>query len=427
MRIHIIGINYWPESTGIAVFSTGRAEHLASRGHDVTMCAAVPYYPQWRVPDAYRGLAFRRERRAGVTILRCPIYVPSAVTAIRRVAHEASFIAAAFLRSLLCRRPDVLMVVSPPLGLAVVAAVLSKLWRAPYIFHVADLQPDTALDLGMVSRGRVARLLYAVERLAYRHAAIVSTLTEPMRARIIAKGIPAEKVVLLADWADPQLFALAQDAGSRAIRQELGLGDAFVVLHAGNMGVKQGLDVVLDAADRTRADPAIRYVLVGDGAMRPHLEARARSLGLPNITFVPLLPGPRFLQLLAAADVCLVTQQRTVADVVFPSKVLTLLAAGKPVVASVAGGSAVASVISHAGAGTVVAPEDAGGLAAAVESLHRDPARRHTMSAAGRAYARSHWERTQTLTYLAEIVERTALKRSPGPLSATAGKSGSRA
>ena len=129
------------------------------------------------------------------------------------------------------------------------------------------------------------------------------------------------------------------------------------------MGVKQGLDVVLDAALQTRSNPAIVYLLVGDGAMRPHLEARARALGLDNVRIVPLLDHERFLRLLAAADVCLVTQQRTVADVVFPSKVLTLLAAGKPVIASVTGGSAVANVISGAGAGMVVPPEDGDALA----------------------------------------------------------------
>jgi colanic acid biosynthesis glycosyl transferase WcaI len=218
MRIHIIGINYWPEVTGIAVFSTGRAEHLASAGHDVTMCAAVPYYPQWRVPAEYRGVKFTRESRAGVTILRCPLYVPAAVNPIRRVLHEASFIASAFVRSLCSRRPDILFVVSPPLGLAIAAAILGWLWRVPYVFHVADLQPDTALDLGMVRPGRFARLLYAVERLGYRHAAIVSTLTEAMRARIIAKGIPAEKVMLFADWADPQLFALAGGESATSAR-----------------------------------------------------------------------------------------------------------------------------------------------------------------------------------------------------------------
>jgi colanic acid biosynthesis glycosyl transferase WcaI len=413
MRIHIIGINYWPEVTGIAVFSTGRAEHLASAGHDVTMCAAVPYYPQWRVPAEYRGLKFPREARAGVTILRCPLYVPSAVKPIRRILHEASFITSAFLRSLFCRRPDLLFVVSPPLGLAIAAVMLSWLWRVPYIFHVADLQPDTALDLGMVRSGRVARLLYAVERLAYRRAAIVSTLTGAMRARIIAKGIPAEKVVLFADWADPGLFALAR-APSDSIRQELGLGDAFLVLHAGNMGVKQGLDVVLDAALQTRSNPAIVYLLVGDGAMRPHLEGRARALGLDNVRMLPLLDHERFLRLLAAADVCLVTQQRTVADVVFPSKVLTLLAAGKPVIASVTGGSAVANVISGAGAGMVVPPEDGDALLAAIEALRRDPPLRAGMGAAGRAYASRHWERTATLSYLTDTVERLADASSGG-------------
>ena len=404
MRIHIIGINYWPEVTGIAVFSTGRAEHLASAGHDVTMCAAVPYYPQWRVPEEYQGLKFTRETRNGVAILRCPLYVPSAVNALRRVLHEASFITSAFLRSLFCRRPDILFVVSPPLGLAVAAVILSWLWRVPYVFHVADLQPDTALDLGMVRSGRVAQLLFAVERLAYRRAAIVSSLTGAMRARIIAKGIPAEKVVLFADWADPRLFSLAAGQAD-PIRRELGLADAFLVLHAGNMGVKQGLDVVLDAALRTRSDPGIAYLLVGDGAMRPHLEARARALELDNVRIVPLLDDERFLRVLAAADVCLVTQQRTVADVVFPSKVLTLLAAGKPVIASVTGGSVVANVIAGAGAGTVVAPEDGDALVAAIEALRADTPRRAGMGVAGRAYASLHWERTATLRYLTDTVE----------------------
>ena len=423
MRIHIIGINYWPEVTGIAVFSTGRAEHLASAGHDVTMCAAVPYYPQWRVPAEYRGLKFTRETRAGVTILRCPLYVPAAVNPIRRVLHEASFITSAFLRSLFSPRPDILFVVSPPLGLAIAAAILGWLWRVPYVFHVADLQPDTALDLGMVRPGRFARLLYAVERLGYRHAAIVSTLTEAMRARIIAKGIPAEKVMLFADWADPQLFALA-GGQSGTIRQALGLGDAFLVLHAGNMGVKQGLDVVLDAAQDTRSNPGIVYLLVGDGAMRPHLEARARAMGLENVRIAPLLDHARFLQVLAAADVCLVTQQRTVADVVFPSKVLTLLAAGKPVIASVTGGSAVANAIAGAGAGMVVTPEDGGALVAAIETLRRDSALRNRMAAAGRAYAQHHWERTATLRHLTDTVERLAKPSAAGTPAPTAVNSG---
>lgn len=412
VRIHIIGINYWPEETGIAVFTTGRAEHLAASGHEVTMCAAVPYYPEWRIAERYRRDPFVREERAGVRIFRCPLYVPAVVTTLRRVAHEASFVLTALLRSLTISRPDLLLVVSPPLGLSIVAFLLSRWWRVPYVFHVADLQPDTARDLGMMGTGPFARFLYAVERFAYRHAAKVSTLTEAMRTRILAKGVPAENVLLFPDWADPRFFDLEPGARDPGIRHELRLGERFVVLHAGNMGVKQALDVVLEAA--RRADETIQYVLVGDGAMRPALVARARAMGLSNVRFLPLLARDRFDRLVATADLCLVTQQRTVADVVFPSKVLTLLAAAKPIVASVAAGSEVARVITAAGAGEVVAPEDPDALGAAVEKLRLDTAGRGQMAASGRRYARQHWDRDATLQYLTTRLERIV----PTPASA---------
>ena len=147
--------------------------------------------------------------------------------------------------------------------------------------------------------------------------------------------------------------------------------------------------------------------LVGDGRQTP-AEARALARGLTNVRIVPLLPREKFLPLLAAADVCLITQQRVVADVVFPSKVLTLLAAGKPVIASVADGSAVAQAIARAGAGMVIAPEDGERLADSVAALRDQPARRAEMRAAGRAYARRHWERSSALSYLSGTIERLA-------------------
>lgn len=241
------------------------------------------------------------------------------------------------------------------------------------MFHVEDLQPDAALDLGMLQPGRVAKALYRIEAAAYRNAALVSTLTETMRQRIVAKGIPPEKVTLFSGWVDPQLFLISPVTGSPAPRE-------LVVAHFGNMGVKQGLDVVLDAARITADNRQIRYLLVGDGAARPALEAQAASMGLTNLQILPLQPQERFLELLAGAGVCLVTQQANVADIVFPSKVLTLLAAGRPVVASVSAASEVARVVVEAGAGRVVRPEDAGQLASAIVELWQSPARLAAMS-----------------------------------------------
>ena len=286
---------------------------------------------------------------------------------------------------------------SPPLALGLSAVFLSRLWGTPYVFHVPDLQPDAALDLGMLPTGRLSALLYGLERFAYRHAAIVSTLTVAMRTRIVSKGIPSEKVTLLPDWADPPLFDVALAGGGTLFRQAFGLEGKFLVVHAGNMGIKQGLDVVLQAAEHSRRYADILFLLVGDGAARPALEKQAAERGLPNLRFLPLQPRTMFEHLLAAADVCLVTQRRSIADIVFPSKVMTLLAAGRPIVASVNGGSEVARIVTSARGGLVVPPEDPRALSDALAGLRADARGRATMSENGRAYAHAQWNRDQLL------------------------------
>ncbi len=393
MRILHLGINYWPDETGIAPFATGRCEYLAACGHQVAACTGLPYYPQWCVPEGYRGRWFSRDEQSGVTVLRSWMYVPRKLTSWRRILHEGSFVCSSLVRALGNRRPDLLFVTSPPLGLAANAIALSRLWRVPYVLHVADLQPDTALELGMLAKGRFLRTLYRLEAAAYRNAALVSTLTEAMRRRIIAKGVPLEKVAIFSDWVDPQLFSIAAPGESPEATRK----SPFTVTHFGNMGVKQGLEVMLEAARLSRDDSGVVYLLVGDGAARPSLESKVRELNLPNLRFLPLQPHDRFLDLLARADVCLVSQQRTVADVVFPSKMITLLAAARPVIASVGAKSEVARVIDESGAGVTVAPENPRALAGAVIRLRADRGLLARMGRAGRAYAIDRWEREAVL------------------------------
>lgn len=397
MRILVIGINYWPELTGIAPFTTGRCEYLAACGHDVVVCTALPYYPEWRVSSNYRRSVVLREEHNGVTILRSRIYVPKRVNTLRRIVHECSFVAVALLRALAQRKPDAMLLVSPPLGLAIPAVMLSRFWGIPYAFHVPDLQPDTAVALGMLPEGPVTRILYSLERTAYRNAALISTLTEAMRLRIISKGVAPDKVTLFSDWAVADLFQVALEDGGDRFRKTYGLDSKFLVLHSGNMGVKQGLDVVLQAAELCGHDSEIAYLLVGDGAAQTSLKARAAARALDNVRFMPLLPQAEFLELLAAADASLIVQQRVVADIVFPSKTLTLMAAGRPVIASVNSGSEVARVIRESGGGLVVEPEDPQALLEAVKRLRDRPQERKAMKLAARQYARSRWERNRIL------------------------------
>jgi putative colanic acid biosynthesis glycosyltransferase WcaI len=406
MKILFLSINYWPEQAGIGPVNTWRCEYLAAQGHDVTMCTSFPYYPEWRVAEGYRGRLLQRERRNGVEILRSWMWVPRRPSPVRRMVFEASFLASTLMRALVSRKPDLIYVVSPPLGLAVTARVLSRLWRVPYVFDVMDLQPDAAADLGMLRQGRLVRMLYALERMAYRHAALVTTLTEGMRQKIIGKGIAQEKMKLFPARADERLFGLREMPAGSAFRAEFGLEDKFLVIHSGNMGVKQGLDVVLHAAKVTEAETDISYLIVGDGAAREELQRKAEAMGLENVRFLPLLPPAMFTEMLAAAGVALITQQKTVSDIVFPSKTVTLLAAGCPVIASVNRESEIARVMAESGGGSVVLPEDPAALANEIRALRADPARRIAMSQAGTQYARQFWDGARILPQMeAELMK----------------------
>ncbi|MGA2648136.1 MAG: glycosyltransferase, partial [Candidatus Sulfotelmatobacter sp.] len=178
MRILVLSVNYWPEETGIGPLTTWRCEYLASRGHDVTVCTTLPYYPEWRVSVSYKHALWRRELHNGVRILRSWSWIPKRVTSAKRMVFETTFLMGNLMTALSAGRPDLLLVESPPLGLALTAALLRRLWGIPFVYDVMDLQPDAAADLGMLGDGMLMRSLYWLEKFAYDRATLVSTLTE---------------------------------------------------------------------------------------------------------------------------------------------------------------------------------------------------------------------------------------------------------
>ncbi len=396
MKVLILSINYWPEVTGIGAFTTYRAEYLSSVGHDIEVCTTFPYYPEWKVAPAYAGKLAMSEERNGVRIVRSYAYIPNHATAIKRVLHEATFIATSLIRAISRKRPDLLVVVSPPLGLAVNAILLSRIWRIPYVFDVEDLQPDSAAELRMLPRWAL-KFLYRVEKAAYRHATLVTTLTNGMRSRVIEKGVPAEKVELLEARVDDSLFDICANEGL-AFRSRYGLDDKFLVTHSGNMGVKQGLDVIVDAALLNRLDKSMCFLFVGDGAACGKIKRHVSELGLQNVMFLPLLESKEFRGLLAASDVCLLTQQRSVSEIAFPSKVVTYLAAGCPVVASVNADCEIAQTIRDSGAGRVVAPEDGGALLEAVQEFRMIDLQDYRRKA--QEYANQRWSSARALGHM---------------------------
>jgi colanic acid biosynthesis glycosyl transferase WcaI len=409
MKILVLTIHYWQEKTGIGAVITRRCEHLASIGYEVVVSTAMPFYPQWRTHPGYANKVSFREEHNGVKILRSWIWVPKTVSSAKRVVLETSFLAGSLLQALRNAKPDLLLLVSPPLGLGMSAVLLSRWWHVPYVFDVEDLQPDAAGDLGMLPRPLLP-VLYRLESMAYRNAALISTLTEGMRQKIVGKGVPDTKVVVVPPPADNRLFDVGSVVDGQRFRKKHGLEGKFIVAHSGNMGVKQGLNVVLDAALRLKMHQEIMFLLSGDGVMKSHLKMRANALGLCNVRFLPVQEHADFLEMLAAIDMALIVQQSAVSDIVFPSKTVTLLSAARPVVASVSANCEIGRVIRQSQAGVVIEPESPDPLVAAIRDMFENPEGRFAMGQRGRRYALQHWDEARILdAFDSKLLEASAV------------------
>jgi putative colanic acid biosynthesis glycosyltransferase WcaI len=395
MRILLLTLNYFPELIGIGKYSGEMAEWLAARGHEVEVVTTPPYYPEWRVRDGFSPWIYRRERCAGVDILRCPLWVPHRPSGAKRVLNLASFglsSAPAILWRALRFRPDAVAVIKPPIFALPSALMAARLTGAKAWVHVQDFEIDVAFEMGMLKGRRVAKWMLGLEAFLLRHFDLATAISPRMRDRLIEKGIPESRTALFPNWVDCQ--AIHPLTVPSRFRAELGIAPAAIVaLYSGNMGEKQGLDTLVEAACAVKDDPRIVVVLSGGGAARHRLEASAA--GLDNVRFLPLQPVGRLNDLLNLADVHLLPQRRNAADLVMPSKLPGMLASGRPVIAGAEFGTQIANEIK--GAGLIVPPDDGAAMATALRHLADDREQRIAFGEEARRKAITHWEREQVL------------------------------
>ena len=405
MRLLIHGMNYAPELLGIGRYTGELGAYLASRGHQVTVLTAAPYYPQWRVREDYRPQRWRREWRDGVEVLRAPQYVPARVSGLGRLLQECSFGASCLYWWSTCLLPrpwDAMVAVCPPMTSGLFPGLLARRLAVPLVIHVQDLQLDAARELGILRQPLLLAGLTWLELHLFRQARVVTTISRSMAARLAAKGVPPARLRVLPNWAD--LDKVRPGPRLNALRRELGLTSETVVLYAGNLGEKQGLEVILEAAALTRGKPSIRYLVAGEGAARDRIKLRAQELGLDNLTFLPLQSNSRLPLLLAAADLHLVVQRQKAADLVMPSKLTNIMAAGRPFIATAGEATELARVTTESRAGLVVPPEDGRALAQAVLRLAGDPGARKEMAVRARRYAEAFWDRERILRQWEELL-----------------------
>jgi colanic acid biosynthesis glycosyl transferase WcaI len=384
MKILIYGLNYAPELSGTGKYTAEMAHMLVECRHEVRVVCAPPYYPEWRVADGYSMGRYRHDVMRGVRIWRAPLGVPTRQSGGRRMLHLASFGLSSL--PLLARqfvwRPDVVMLIAPTVLCAPGALALARCTRAKAWLHIQDFEVEAAFDLGLLKNARMASIAHCVERALLKRFDVVSSISNRMVERAISKGVVASRTEILPNWVDTaDIFPLQRPS---EYRQTLGIPATHtVVLYSGNMGAKQGLHVLADAAVALASRGDISFVFCGTGAARAELVSRCEGLG--NCRFLPLQPASLLNELLNVADIHVLPQRRDAADLVMPSKLTSMLASGRPVVAMAHPGTALYEAAVNNG--VVVPPEDAGALVAAIVALAADRSRRAALGAAGRRYA----------------------------------------
>lgn len=406
----IIGAHYWPDETGIAPYTTTLAEWLQSRDIPVTVLTTFSHYPAYEWSENLSWTVFRQEVRNGVVIRRFRVPLPRGRSALRRIIYDSSFIASSLLVALGVRGPRLVIAISPPIQIGLAGKALARLHHIPLVLLVKDLHVDLSLGVNMLSAGVVYRLGRRLERFVYRRADKVVVLNDAFRLRVLTDGVTPERVAMIPDWAHADL--ISPRPPEPRYREMLGAPNGvFLVVHTGNMGAKQDLDTVISAGLLLGASSRYRFALVGDGSERPRLERLISQTGASNVAIVGIQPEGAYPSLLAASEVCILSQRANVKDSVVPSKLLSYMAAGRPIIAAAAATSAAAQLIRDAGCGLVIEPEDPKAMASAVIALCNDPALRVRLGAAGRSYVTVNFDRAKVLERWWELICDIALAR----------------
>ena len=391
MRILVVGLNFHPEPTGIGKYTGELVAHLASQGHDVHVITTPAYYPQWKIQAGYRAWRYQKEIWRGVEVQRCPLWVPSHPGGLTRLIHLATF-AFSSLFALIAQirwKPEVVMCIVPafmnaPFVLAFARLIGSRSW-----LHIQDFELDAALNLGILSRRKsISSLARSFERFVITQFDRVSTISNNMLALAVKKSGRKDGMILFPNWVDTQhIFPLMDKVNP--LRTTLGLStEQLVILYAGTMGRKQGLEQLIIAARKLQDQPNLQFVLCGEGAIRAELEVAAQ--GLSNVRFLPVQPFEKLNQLLNMADIHVLLQKADVADLVMPSKLSGMFASGKAVIATAHPSTELGRIVNKVG--ILVPPEEPSALADAIQQLSRSLEKREILGSRARTYAIQNWD-----------------------------------
>lgn len=401
MNLVVITPHFAPDVAPTGAVWTRLVEELALRGHRIEVVTSLPWYRDHAVEPGYAGKLVRYEDKPWGRIVRMhPFAARDKRALFRRAAAFVGFSAMGAVIGSKGPKVDGVIAVSPPLTLGLTGWASAMARHAPFIFNIQDVYPDVAIELGVLRDGPVAEATRRLERFCYDRASAVTVLSEDLQDNVRLKTKNREKVRVIPNFVDTGTISPLPAAND--YRAEFGLEDKTVVMYAGNVGLSQSLEIVLESAAALSYEPDLVFVINGQGAARAELERRAR--GLSNVLFVDMQPLERLPEVLAAGDIHLVPLKRGLARSSVPSKTYSILAAGRPLIASVDAGSEIARLTETSGCGSAVPPEDPEALTKAIRQLLDAPDERHRMGAAGRRFVEGWASPAAVATRYEELV-----------------------
>ncbi len=407
MRILFLCQYFPPEPGAPAARTHEHAREWVRQGHDVTVVCGLPHYPEGVVPPAYRGRLLFTEEVDGIRVLRCWLFATANRGALRRSLSFVSFLFMATLAALIKAGPcDVVAATSPQMLCGLAGWIVAALKRRPFVLEVRDLWPKQIIDLGVITHPVLVWPLSRLESFLYRRARVIVTVAQAASEDIIARGVSRYKVRTIPNGVDLDFFTPADR--KNGVREAQGWGDRFVALYIGAHGLSQGLEVVLDAAERLKERADLLFVFVGAGARKAALADMAREKGLQNVRFLPAVPKEQMPAHYAAADLCLVPLlKRDVFLTNIPSKMFEIMACARPIVLGAAGQAL--QLLNESGGGVAVPPEDSQALAEAVAQWTGDPAAARRCGERGRNYAQAHFSRIDRAREYLELLAAVCL------------------
>ena len=367
---------------------------LTEAGHEVHVATCFPNHPTGVGYPGYTPTVYQQEVLNEINVHRSWTYITPNKGILKKTLGHASFwLSAGFSSTRKMPAVDCAIGTSPTFFAAMAARASARRNRVPFIMEVRDLWPAIFVDLGVIRNRTIIHVLEKWELNLYRSATRIVTVTDSFRQNLLARGIPAEKVVTITNGADTDYWQPTK-ARAELLRAKLGLNDSFVALYIGAHGISQGLIALLRAADRLKNNKRIQFIFVGEGADKAKLEAEAKRLGLANVRFCEPVEKAAVRDYYTMADVCLIPLRNIpLFDTFIPSKMFEIMSVGRPILASVRGEAA--EILEQSGAAIVVPPEDDAAMATMLEEMSADPQRLRDMGLRGRSYVQAHYSRLE--------------------------------